>query len=717
MNPIEITGLALAVFVFAIAASILGRRLDAVGCWAWAWTVLIAAGLLLESGADWPAARATGAFLAVLFPGLQLAGAFEYLDRRVPRWLLPGFLVIAATRVAVGAVGYAAQSHLAVVGFELWALLAAASMIYRSGAGHALEPKGWLLIVGFMMCAFLEATDAVLDLGIATGAGVSWTVWLGIGIPIGGSQIVLTFDHLQHRLAKSLFERERALEALEESNERFRAIAEHAHDLIVESNASSGIRYVNPQFCATLGYTPEEVLGRHIADFAWDKNDFPSRSDLVGKREFFFPRARIRHRDGTPRWIESSARTYLRDREAHIVLIARDVTERRLADERLRKAQKLESLGLMAGGIAHDFNNLLTGILGNADLALLHLEADQPAREFVEQVIASSELAAELTRQIQAYSGSSPFEVRSMDVSKEIRRRSELLHTAVGDRLTLEFDLADGLPAVEADPTVFAQVLMNLILNAAEACGEGPGLIRVATGRIRIGGQAPVPVTGSLEDGEYVFVEVADTGHGVDDSIRDRLFDPFFTTKETGRGLGLSVVHGVVTMLRGAMTIDSTPEKGALFRLFLPTTQQVIIDESSPRPTLLGRDGILVLDDNVTVLAVVREALERYGYRVFIAENGTQAEQLMAEHGAQIAMVLLDAVLQGELSEQVLDRLQRLRPNVPVLLMSGYDQVEAMTRFAEGRHIAGFLSKPFSSESLVSRVRATLDSVSPAPDR
>jgi CheY-like chemotaxis protein len=388
-----------------------------------------------------------------------------------------------------------------------------------------------------------------------------------------------------------------------------------------------------------------------------------------------------------------------------------------VADERLRKAQKLESLGLMAGGIAHDFNNLLTGILGNADIALSHLAAGDPAREFVEQVLSSSQLAAELTRQIQAYSGSSPFEVRPMDVSEELRRRSELLHTALGERLTLELDLADDLPTVEADPTQFAQVVMNLILNASEACGEELGRVRIATGLMQVEAPTPVPVTGTLDPGTYVFVEVADTGHGVDDSIRDQLFDPFFTTRETGRGLGLSVVHGVVTMLRGAITVDSTPEKGALFRLFLPTTPREIQGDAPPTPALVGRDRILVLDDNAAVLGFVREALERYGYRVFTANNGQQAEDLMAEHRSEIAMVLLDAVLPGETSELILDRLRRVRPNVPVLLMSGYAEAEAMTRFARSSNIAGFLSKPFRSETLAARVREALDGVSTPSDR
>ena len=708
MDPLELGGVLFAMVAFGAAAVAARRRRADVGWWAWAWAVLIVAGLALEIGGEWVLARAGGAVLAVVFPAMQLAGALEFTERRVPRWLIPAFLGLACVRLAVVAAGYEPWSHMAVVPVEVAALVCAAWLVLRPKPKRRLSPFEWIIGLGFVVISGAELIDAVLD---TRGVGVSWSVWLVIGIPVGSCQVFAIFDRMQHQLASSVDERERALRAVEESNERFRAIAEEAEDVILEAHAGRGILYANPRFYGVLGYEPESVLGRPITDFAWDPEEFPSRADLDAEGGRVFGPVRMRHRDGSPRWMETSTRSYRRNGDLHLVLIARNVTDRLRSDEERRKAQKLESLGLMAGGIAHDFNNLLVGILGNADLARIDLEPGHPASSPVKLVIEAAEQAAQLTQQLQAYAGASPHELRRVDLSAEIQAQSDLVRTAVGDRARLELALGKGLPAVEADPGLLFQVVLNLAVNGADACGESGGTVRVATGRVRIESADLVPACGSLSTGDYVYVEVEDDGQGIEESTRERIFDPFFTTNTTGRGLGLAVVHGIVRTLGGAMLVESSPGKGSRFRLLLQIGGAPAAVRQPPRSARLeGTETLLVVDDDAIVLGVMGDALRSCGYEVLTASTGAQAIHAVTSHG--IDLVLLDAVMPGESGEQILSKLRDVDPDVRVLLVSGYAEAEAMRRFARSGLVSGFLAKPFTRDVLAGRVRDVLD----APD-
>ncbi len=705
MQPLELAGIALAVSALGVVVLVARRRRADFGWWIWAWAVLVAAGIGLQLGAEWAPARAGGAFLAVLFPGMQLAGSFEYAERTVPRWLIPGFVALAVARLLVAAAGFETHSHLAVVAFELAALLAAAVVILRARREGGVSPIEWVIVVGFAVIGAAELIDAILD---TRGAGVSWPVWLAIGVPIGSCQAIATFERLQHQLSVSVAERERALQQVEDGNERFRAIADEADDVILEATPERGILYANPRLHEVLGYAPEEVLGSRISDFAFDRSEFPKREDLLGQRRQLLGPVRVRHRDGSPRWMETSLRSYQRGDEMHLVVIARDVSERLRSDEQARKAQKLESLGLMAGGIAHDFNNLLMGILCNIDLARLELPVGHPALEFVKRALDASEQAAQLTRQLQAYAGSSPLQLRSLDVTKEIRSKADLLHTAVGERATLELDLAEGLPAVEADSGLLLQAVLNLVINAAEACEDSGGVVRVVTGLARIDSADTSPASGQLGPGAHVFVEVQDDGPGVHESIRDRMFDPFFTTHATGRGLGLAVVHGVVKTLRGGMTLDSAPDGGARFRLLLKISGgSAVAGPGLVARTVEGQERVLLVDDDAIVLDATRAALERHGYEVVTAASGERAKQVVREQ--EIALILLDAVMPGERVEEILGELHALVPGAPVLVISGYAEADAMRQLAQSGAVSGFLAKPFTSAVLAARVRELLD--------
>jgi len=393
----------------------------------------------------------------------------------------------------------------------------------------------------------------------------------------------------------------------------------------------------------------------------------------------------------------------------------RDEEERRELEARVQHAQKLESLGVLAGGIAHDFNNLLVGILGNADLAMLETDADSPVRESLEAIKAAGIRAADLTNQMLAYSGRGRFLIEPTDLNRLVERMGELLHASIPKKVRLELDLAKGLPAIEADPAQLRQVAMNLITNAAEAIGDDEGAVTVRTGRTylhpgRIDGAHP---TEELPGGDYVFLEVADTGCGMDDDARHRMFEPFFSTKFAGRGLGLAAVEGIVRGHSGAITVDSRVGKGTTVRVILPCPRKPPVvkrEPEGPEPVEAWRatGTVLVADDQPEVLATAERILQHAGLTVLSASDGREGVRLFEQRADEISLVLLDATMPGLSGEEAVDEIAHIRPDVPVLICSGYAAEDVTRRFA-GKPVAGFLSKPFEMAQLIREVRKAME--------
>jgi two-component system, cell cycle sensor histidine kinase and response regulator CckA len=356
-----------------------------------------------------------------------------------------------------------------------------------------------------------------------------------------------------------------------------------------------------------------------------------------------------------------------------------------------RHVQKLESIGVLAGGIAHDFNNLLHVVLGNADLARLQLDAAAPAREYLDEVIRATQRAGELTQQLLAYSGRGAIEIRHLNLSDEVREMATLLRTAISKQATLVWELTPGLPAVTADPTQVRQVVMNLITNASDALGDSAGTITLRTGL----------------DGELVFLEVSDTGIGMDTGTLQRIFDPFFSTKFTGRGLGLAAVMGIVESHHGHVRIRSAPGEGTTFRILFPA-----VPDSADRepgrltvPQWRGRGTVLVVEDEEGVREVVGRMLERLGFQVITAEDGIEALQRLDHHGGAMAAVLLDLSMPRMGGPEVLQQIRERRPEAPIILMSGYTEQEVASKLLGPEGAVAFLQKPFLPEDLTSVLR------------
>jgi two-component system cell cycle sensor histidine kinase/response regulator CckA len=387
--------------------------------------------------------------------------------------------------------------------------------------------------------------------------------------------------------------------------------------------------------------------------------------------------------------------------------------ERDLLERQLRHAQKLESLGTMAGGIAHDFNNLLMSVLGHADLARTEIEDGVDPLRSLDQIRAAAERAASLCKQLLAFAGRGRLETRPVDPSRLIHDIAGLLKLS-SRQARLKLDLAPGLPAVAGDPQQLRQVVVDLVRNAAEAIGDGPGSITVRAGvvdctRADLKG---LHVRDELEPGRHISIRVEDTGCGLAPEEISRIFDPFYTTKFTGRGLGLAAVLGIVRGHRGAIRVDSDPGAGTTIEVLLPCGGREEEGEAaapeSARALAGGAGTILVVDDDPAVLDIAGHLLRKLGFTALLAADGAEACALYREEGERIALVILDMTMPGLDGAATSEELRRIDPGVRILLSSGFSEETATARIpADG--VAGFLQKPYTLTGLQAVLDRILD--------
>jgi len=396
--------------------------------------------------------------------------------------------------------------------------------------------------------------------------------------------------------------------------------------------------------------------------------------------------------------------------------MALDITSRKEAElekirnnENMIQTQKLESLGILAGGIAHDFNNLLTGIMGYADLGLLDAPKDSDAARSLEQICKASKRAAELTRQMLAYSGKGRFVLEAIDLGALIRDTVSLLDLAISKRCSITYDLANAPTVIEGDPTQIRQVVMNLVINASEAIGNLDGAIRITTGRSFCDRKtfAATYLDEGLPEGDYIFLEVTDTGIGMSPETRDRIFDPFFSTKFPGRGLGMAAVLGIIRGHHGAILVESAENKGTAIRVYFPASALPLPAEPAPtqQPAMQGAGTILIVDDEESVRTVAAEMLTHLGYTPLIAVDGLEAVQAFSRHRAAIQAILLDATMPHLDGPETLSALRRIAPSVHVIMASGYSAQEILSR-CEGGPPNAFIEKPYTLATLAELLRS-----------
>ena len=415
--------------------------------------------------------------------------------------------------------------------------------------------------------------------------------------------------------------------------------------------------------------------------------------------------------------------TPFRDEQGKIIgvlMCIYDITERKRAEEERQKleaqiqhSQRLESLGVLAGGIAHDFNNLLVGILGNSDLALLDIPRASPAHARVEDIKTAGIRASELTRQMLAYAGKGKFILETLSLNDVIREMGHLIQSSVSKKAVLKFDLSGETPLIEADAAQIRQVLMNLIINASEALGDESGVVTISTGKITADAQylSTVFMQEGIPAGPFTYLEISDTGIGMDKETQKKIFDPFFSTKFTGRGLGLAAVMGIVRAHKGAIKVYSEPGRGTSFKLLFPCSPQAHPSTHAPLPPAdewRGEGTLLVIEDEEILRNVIQLSLERFGFSVLTAVDGKDGVDIFQQHAGKIRGVILDMTMPRMSGEETFRELRRMQPDIRVLLTSGYNEQDATNRFA-GKGLAGFIQKPFQVTSLIARVRAMLE--------
>ncbi len=419
-----------------------------------------------------------------------------------------------------------------------------------------------------------------------------------------------------------------------------------------------------------------------------------------------------RQNDGLVRYIHSNAELRLDSsgKPAKVVGVLQDITERRHAEEALRHAQKLEGIGTLAGGIAHDFNNLLNAMLGQSTLAIGKLAKESPAKNHIEKSIKAAEKAADLTKQLLAYSGKGQFLVEEVDLNRLVQENAELLELSVPKTTQLRYELDPAGLYIRGDVGQLQQIIMNLIINAGEAMGKNPGLITICTKHIELAENDTEYwkyTNTPLQAGTYASLQVNDTGHGMKPEVLSRIFDPFFTTKFTGRGLGLAAVLGIVRGHKGGVRIESSEGKGTEFDIIFPLLHVDKIPEHQEmkEPPAIKGDGktILVIDDEPTVLELLKDILTEANFKVIGALNPLDGIELYRRHKQRVAIVVLDYSMPGMDGKAAFEELIKINKEVKVLLCSGYTEEEIKSAFADS-HPYGFIKKPYKPSDFLVQV-------------
>lgn len=481
---------------------------------------------------------------------------------------------------------------------------------------------------------------------------------------------------------------------------------------------------VNDAYCQIIGYTREELLQMSIYDVetAETLEEIRKHIELIHEKGADRFETCQKRKDGTTIDIEVSVSGHKPGDDNRQYVFLRDITavkrseeERRDLEAQIQYAQKLESLGVLAGGIAHDFNNILQIVLGNVNLIQKLIPEHSPSRPFVDNIRRSVDRASSLTRQMLAYSGKRSVALQTLDIGDVVREFIPLIQSSVSKKITLQVNLIDDLPQIEADATQIQQVVMNLLLNASESLNEEHGgVVAVSTmvlhctkdylSRSRALFDAP--------EGDYVCLEVKDNGCGMSDEVKEKLFDPFFTTKFTGRGLGMSAVLGIMKAHKGALILDSFPGKGTDIRVLfpaLPCGQTVFPEEAGGRPEIPRiRHTVLFVDDEADVLEIGTIMLRQLGYTVITANNGLDAVEIFNTCCGDVDCVLLDLSMPRMDGVQTLQELRRIQPDIPVILASGYAEEDIEARF-DGQNVNAFLQKPYDERILSGKLDQILN--------
>lgn len=504
--------------------------------------------------------------------------------------------------------------------------------------------------------------------------------------------------------------------ALRASEERYRRLVEISPDIIVVCTQGR-TTFINEAGLRTMKVEAGDgMLGFSVLEmFQPDARDKMEQllADCEAKGEKTpFVETKLRTLNESAVDVEVAAIPFEYRGRRHIQLVIRDITERKQIGDRFRQSQRMEAVGKLAGGVAHDFNNVLTTIRGYSDLIQESLSPSDPIREDVTEIRLATERAASLTRQLLAFSRRQVLAPKALDLNTVVLDMKRMLIRMIGEDITLVTDLETELETIKADQSQIEQVIMNLAVNARDAIEDG-GKLTISTRNVKIENNGNENWQVELENGDYVVLEVADTGIGMSEETAFHIFEPFFSTKpkDKGTGLGLSTVYGIVKQSGGDISVVSEPSVGTTFRVFLPVvSEEASLSEVSriERGAVRGWETILVAEDEPSVRTLTTRMLARAGYTVLKASNGAEALRVCEEYNEPIHMILTDVVMPEMGGRELVERLFQIHPEMRFLLMSGYSD-EAVVGIKEILREVTFLEKPFTYEELTLKVRSVFD--------
>ena len=500
---------------------------------------------------------------------------------------------------------------------------------------------------------------------------------------------------------------------VEAHSKRLAAVIEQADELVIVLDTKGRIDYVNPAFERTSGFSQQEAIGQTLALVWHDEEGQIPYAEWWQRLQLGIPYLHVfqnKSKEGSLYEVSQNAFSLHDDHQTYgYAVIQRDITLQKKMEEKLNHADRVSSLGVLAGGIAHDFNNILTTILGNASLALKKLDVETPVYRHIDCILQASHSAADLCRQMLAYSGKGKFVIEPVNLSLLVKNMMKLIEVSVPKHITLYFDVPDNLRMIDADVAQIQQVVLNLLTNAAEAIGEDkPGRITVSIGEMYADKDYLSTAYGDTEkdEGEYIYLEVSDTGCGMSKDIQRQMFDPFFTTKCTGRGLGMSAMLGIVNGHQGALRVYSEQGKGTTFKVIFPVSSTTEEHRTQPSQDKVDAASglVLVIDDEVSICETARAMLEDMGYSVMTARSGQQGIDIFKQYQDEIQFVLLDMTMPEMDGKECFRLLRVLQPDVRVILSSGYNEQEATSYFA-GKGLAGFIQKPYSDQNFSESIK------------
>ena len=516
-------------------------------------------------------------------------------------------------------------------------------------------------------------------------------------------------------------ERKQAERRLRESERRYRLLAEHASDMIVCIADDGSLTYVSPASRIILGYEPVEIAGRPFTDLVCSEDRDDCRETMNGllaaEDRPLTPFRGVR-KDGAQVWLESTAQLVVDETgKRELLCVIRDITQRRLWEEQIAEAQRLEAVGRLAGGVAHDFNNILMVINGYAEVLETRFTADDPASKYVASILEAGRRAAHLTQQLLTYSRKQIVTRSQVDFNEVVRKLESFVRPLMGEGIELSCRLDPEIRPVEGDVRQFEQLMMNLAINARDAMPDD-GLLTLKTENVVFAQWEMRP--GTLRAGRYVKVTVSDTGVGMEDSVRARMFEPFFTTKGEGQGTGLGLATAYATMdqIGGAILVDSAPGKGTRFDLYFPCCEppaQSTPTVSPPQTSAAGSHPhrrILVVEDDPSVRSLVELTLREARYEVVTASEGNTALGALADAEPPFDLLLTDVVMKGMNGRELAERIRQRHPQLPVIFMSGHTE-DSMVRCGVLNDEVKLLYKPFTAAELMGRIQETLSEPTP----